>query len=181
MAQRPVWNRRAAAAALLPALALLGCKRKQTVKVEQADEEAPRMASMVHMGDPKSDSQLVTGFYGIEQNAWRWTAQKFSVVLRPPAGAAQKGATLNLQVAVSDTTIQKLKTITLFAAAGATPLPPETYTQAGPFTYSRDVPASQLGGESIRIDFQVDKALPPIGADRRELGIIVNSVALDAK
>lgn len=178
-----VWNRRAAAAAalLVAALTLSACKRKQTVKVEQPDEEVPRLSSTVHTGDPKAETQLVNGFYGIEQNSWRWTAQQFSVVLRPPAGAAQKGATLNLQLAVSDATIGQLKTISLSASAGGTALPPETYTQAGAFTYTRDVPASPLSGDSVKIDFQLDKALPPNGPDRRDLGLIVSSIALDAK
>lgn len=176
-----VWNRRAAAAALLLVLALPACKRKQTVKVEQTDEEGPRISSIVHTGDPQSDTQLVNGFYGIEQNSWRWTAQKFSVVLRPPAGSAQKGATLNLQLAVSPITIGQLKTVTLRASAGTATLPPETYTQAGSFTYTRDVPANQLAGDSVRIDFQLDKSLPPSPADQRDLGLIVSSIALDAK
>jgi len=176
-----MWNRRAAAAALLAALALAGCKGKQTVKLDANDEEGPRVSSIVHMGDPKSETQLLNGFYGIEQNSWRWTAQKFSVVLRPPAGAAQKGAVLNLQLAVADPTIAQLKTIAISASVGGAALPPETYTQAGSYTYTRDVPASQLAGEAVRIDFQVDKTLPPNGADRRELGLIVNSAALDAK
>ena len=180
MAYRPLWNRRAAAAASLLALVLLGCK-KQVVKVEQTDEEGPHMSSIVHTGDPKSDTQLINGFYGVEQGSWRWTAQKFSVVLRPPAGAAQSGATLNMQLAVADPTINTLKTITLSANAGTATLPPETYTQAGPFTYTRDVPASQLTGETVRIDFQLDKALPPSGADLRELGVIVKSISLDVK
>jgi hypothetical protein len=176
-----MWNRREAAATLLLALALGACKGKQTVKLDASDDEGPRISSIVHMGDPKSETQLVDGFYGIEQNSWRWTAQKFSVVLRPPAGAAQKGATLNLQLAVSDATIGKLKTIALAASIGGAALAPETYTQAGPYTFTRDVPASQLAGEAVRIDFQLDKALPPNGADQRNLGLIVNSVALDAK
>jgi hypothetical protein len=176
-----LWNRRAAAAALLLALAFLSCKRRQTVKVEQTDEEGPRMSSIVHTGDPKSETQLVSGFYGIEQGAWRWTGKQFSVVLRPPTGAAQKGATLNMQLVVSDATIGKLKTISLSGNAGGATLPPETYTQAGPFTFSRDVPASQLAGEAVKIDFQLDKALPPTGGDQRDLGLIVSSVALEAK
>ena len=34
-------------------------------------------------------------------------------------------------------------------------------------------------GETVRIDFQLDKAMPPNGADRRELGIIVLNVGLE--
>jgi hypothetical protein len=176
-----LWNRRAAAAAWLLALAFLSCNRKQTVKVGETDAEGPQMSSIVHTGDPKSETQLVNGFYGIEQGSWRWTAQRFSVVLRPPAGAAQKGATLNLQLAVPDATISALKTITLSGSAGAATLPPETYTQTGSYTYTRDLPPTQLTGETVRIDFQLDKALPPHGADERGLGLIVSSVALEAK
>lgn len=174
-------NRRAAALLLVLILGAAGCKRKETVKVAQTDEEGPRMASTVHTGDPKSETQLVNGFYGIEQNAWRWTAQRFSVVLRPPADAAQRGATLNVQLTVPEATLAKLKTISLSANIGGTPLSPETYTQPGPYTYTRDVPAGLLGSEAVRIDFQTDKALPPTGVDARELGVIVGSVGLDAK
>jgi hypothetical protein len=178
-----VWNRRAAAAAGLLAvtLAFSACKRKQAVKVEQADEEGPRISSIVHTGDPKAETQLVTGFYGIEQNSWRWTSQQFAVILRPPAGGAQKGATLNVQLAVADSTIKQLKTITLSASAGGTALPPETYTQAGGFTYTRDVPASALSGDVARIDFQLDRTLPPNPPDKRDLGLIVSSFSLDGK
>jgi len=175
------WNRRAAALLLIPMLASVGCKRKETVKVQQTDEEGPRMASTVHTGDPKSDTQLVSGFYAIEQNAWRWTAQRFSVVLRPPAGGAQRGATLNLQLTVPDPTIAKLKTVALSASIGGTMLPPETYSQPGQYTYTRDVAPNLLESEAVRIDFQLDKALPPGAADARELGVIAASVGLDAK
>ena len=53
------------------------------------------MRSVLNMGDPKVEPQLVTGFYGVEAGAWRWTAKQFTVALRPPFGAAQKGAKLH--------------------------------------------------------------------------------------
>ena len=168
--------------ALALLLAVAGCRRKETVSVQQTDEEGPRMASVVHTGDPQSDTQLVVGFYAIEQNSWRWTAQRFSVVLRPPAGAAERGATLNMQLSVPDAVISRLKTISVSGNIGATQLSPETYTQQGPYTYTRDIPASLLNGEALRIDFKLDKSLPPgTGGDQRELGVIVSSVGLEAK
>ena len=58
---------------LLPlVLATAGCKSRK-VNVAATDEETPRMASALNMGDPKSEPQLVTGFHGIEAGAWRWT------------------------------------------------------------------------------------------------------------
>jgi hypothetical protein len=173
---------RAAAILLVAGFGLAGCRRKGAANAEQqTDEQAPQMASVVHTGDPKSETQLVNGFYGIEQNAWRWTAPRFSVVLRPPAGAAEKGATLNVELTVPDPILARVKTISLSASIGNTPLPPETYTQPGQYTYTRDVAPGLLGSEAVRIDFQTDKSVPPIPPDQRELAVIVASVGLDSK
>jgi hypothetical protein len=173
-------SRRNSALVIALLLAVTGCRRKESVNI--SDEDAPRMASAVHTGDPQSDVQLVQGFYAIEQNSWRWTAQRFSVVLRPPAGAGERGATLNVQLAVPDVVISRLKTISLSGNIGTTQLSPETYTQQGPYTYTRDIPANLLNAEALRIDFKLDKSLPPgTGGDQRELGVIVSSVGLEAK
>ncbi|HXK04410.1 MAG TPA: hypothetical protein VMS37_18550 [Verrucomicrobiae bacterium] len=164
------------AAALLLAPA---CKRK---KVNVAiDEETPRMLSVLNMADPKAEPQLVKGFHGVESSAWRWTEKQFTVALRPPFGAAQKGAKLTVKLTVPQPTIDKLKTVSLSASVGGLTLPPETYTTPGDYQYVRDIPASVLAGESVRVDFQLDKAMPPSGADVRELGIIVFSVGLESK
>jgi hypothetical protein len=169
--------------ALLVALALvpLGCKQTRKVQVQQTVEEAPRMASVIRMGDPKVETQLVTGFYGIEGNAWRWAARQFTVTLRPPFGASQRGGVLQLNLTVPGVVIDKLKNISLSASVDGSPLPPETYTAAGPYVYKRDVPASLLTADSVKVDFQLDKAMPPTGQDKRELGVVVNSVSLEAK
>lgn len=169
--------------ALLAVLALvpLGCKQAKKVQVQQTIEEAPRIASTVKMGDPKQEAQLVSGFYGIEGGAWRWAARQFTVILRPPFGASQRGGTLILNLTVPQVVIDKLKNVSLTASIDGSPLSPESYTQSGPFTYKRDVPANLLGADSVKVDFQLDKAIPPTGSDLRELGLVVNSVSLDAK
>jgi hypothetical protein len=157
------------------AFAPLGCKRKQAVK------EAAPMASTVHMGDPKTEAQLISGFYGIEQSAWRWTGRRFSLALHPPLGAAQKGGTLQLRLTVPPVVIEKLTTISLSATIGGSALPPETYTQAGDYMYTREVAPALLAGESVRVDFQLDKSMPPSGADLRDLGVVVLSAGLELK
>ena len=176
------WERRRALCSVLfvmLAFAPLGCKRKQAAAVPAG--EAPRMASTIHMGDPQTAAQLISGFYGIEQNAWRWTGRRFSVALRPPFGAAQKGATLQLRLTVPPVVIEKLKTISLSATIGGNALSPETYTQAGDYTYAREVAPAPLAGESVRVDFELDKSMPPSGADLRDLGLVVLSAGLDSK
>ena len=165
---------------LILLFAPLGCKGRR-VRTQQTDEEAPRMASTVHLGDPRMGAQLVSGFYGVEGGAWRWTARRFTAVLRPPAGAAQKGATLTVKLTVPAVVIEKEKDVTLSASIGGTALAPEPYAKAGDYTFKRDVPAAALAGDTVRLEFELDKAMPPSGADQRELGIIVLVIGLESK
>ena len=124
---------------------------------------------------------MLSGFYGVEQNAWRWTAGKFSVVLRAPRTAAAKGATLQFKFTVPEVAIAKLKALSLSASVNGTALTPESYTQPGEFIYTRDVPANLLAGESAKVDFSLDKTMPPTASDKRELGVVVTTVGLDPK
>jgi hypothetical protein len=161
-------------------VAPIGCKRKK-VRVGATDEDTPKMMSVLNMGDPKVEPQLIKGFHGIEAAAWRWTEKQFTVALRPPFGSSQKGARLTVKLTVPPPTIEKLKTVSLSATAGGSALPPETYTTVGDYVYVRDIPANLLTGDSLRVDFQLDKAMAPTGADIRELGIIVLSIGLESK
>jgi hypothetical protein len=158
----------------------LGCKRHR-VTVETTEEEGVPLASIVHVADPKAATQLLSGFYGIEQNAWRWTAGRFSVVLRPPRTGAAKGATLKLNFTIPANVITQLKAISLSATINGTALPPESYTVAGQYTYSRDVAPALLTGDSVKVDFALDRTVPPSAADQRELGIVVSSVGFEPK
>jgi hypothetical protein len=179
--QRRVCARLCAALALT-ALVLVpaACKRKK-VRVGATDEETPQMRSVLNMGDPRIEPQLISGFYGVEEAAWRWTARQFSVALKPPFGSSQKGAKLTMKITVPPVIIEKLKNVSLSATAAGSPLPPETYTTAGDYFYVREIPASLLSGDTLRVDFQLDKAMPPSGADIRELGIIVLNIGLESK
>ncbi|HEY1493400.1 MAG TPA: hypothetical protein VGF49_02610 [Candidatus Solibacter sp.] len=179
--------RRRAVARVLGTVALLalvlapvGCKNKK-VRVGATDEETPKMQSVLNMGDPKVEPQLITGFHGIEAAAWRWTARQFTVALKPPFGSGQKGAKLTVKLTIPPVTIEKLKNVSLSATAGGSALPPETYTTAGDYFYVREIPASLLTGDTLRVDFQLDKAIPPSSADIRELGIIVLNIGLESK
>ena len=159
------------------AVALTGCKGKKGA----TEEEAPKLATVLVMSDPRCAQQLLNGFYALEQNQWRWTAGKFSVMLRPPRNAAQQGATLKLKLHIPDVTVEKLKSTTLSGSAGGVALAPETYSKTGDYVYARDIPGSALNGESVRLDFVLSKAVPPGSTDLRELGIIVNMIGLEGK
>jgi len=163
------------------ALLAVDCQRPAAVLIRQTDKSGARLSSTVYTGDPNAAPQLVNGFFEIEEYSWRWTAQRFSVVLRPPGGATGESATLTAALAVSDAEIAKLGSVTLIAAIGLTSLSPETYTKPGSYTYTREVPASLLTKEEVRVDFRVDKAMKPGGQDIRELGVIVTSIGLEPR
>ena len=158
-----------------------GCKNRQ-IRVGDADDETRSMMSVLNMGDPRVQPQLVQGLHGIEEGAWRWTAKDFTVTLRPPFAAVQKRTNLIVKLSVPPVIIEKGKTVSLIATlAGSTALPPETYSAAGEYFYIREVPSSLLGGNSLRVDFHLDKAIAPSSADARELGIVVVSIGLESK
>jgi hypothetical protein len=167
-------------ALLICALLLAGCKNG-AVRVQQTVEEAPQLPPSVGMGDPKSAAQLVSGFHAIEDNAWRWTQKQFSVKLGRPLGAARTGGVLSLSLSVPPVVIEKSGPVTLTASIDGTDLAPQTYSKPGADTYKRDVPANLLAGDPVRVDFRLDKVMPPAGGDVRELGIVVLSAGLEAK
>jgi hypothetical protein len=172
-------RRLAAAVALLALVALAGstgCRRKKKVKAREDG-----LASVVNVADPADSAQLVRGFSNVEADAWRWTTSKFSVVLRPPAGSAQNGAVLQLAFTLHDTVVKKLGPVTVTATVNGTPMGSETYSQAGDYTYSKDVPASALGADVVTVEFSTDKSLAPTDQDKRELALIVKTIGLVAK
>lgn len=157
------------------------CRSGQAISAQGPDAAQARLASTVYAGDPNAAPQLVGGFYGIEDYSWRWTAQRFAVVLRPPEGATGEAANLVVRLGIPEVVIKKLHSISLTARIGGAVLPPETYKQPGDYTYTHEVPANQLTSEEVRVDFQLDKVMPPSGQDIRELGIVVTSIGLEPR
>jgi hypothetical protein len=168
------------------AFALAGCTRSEKTEPPKAVEipsgAAPAaLASTVHTRDPKSATQLVSGFYDVEENAWRWTAKKFAVALHPPAGSAQNGALLEMVLTVPPPVTEKLGNITLTPSIGGTTLPPATYNKPGQYVLRDEVAPALLKTDPVEVDFQLDKAIPPGDKDLRELGVVVTSVGLRSK
>jgi hypothetical protein len=149
-----------------------GCRRKKKIKAREDG-----LASVVNVADPADSAQLVRGFSNVEADAWRWTTSKFSVVLRPPTGAAN----LEMKFTLHESVVGKLGPVTVNATVNGTPLASETFSQAGDLTYSHEVPASALGSDVVTVEFSTDKALAPTAQDKRELALIVKTIGLVPK
>jgi hypothetical protein len=120
--------------------------------------------------------EKLDGFYPAETGGSRWAKRQFSMSFTGPGPAR-----LILRLYVPDVSIQKLGSITLTARLGNLMLAPQTFRQAGQFSYERDLPAGSLKPGENRFDFALDKALAPSAQDARELGIVVVSAALEAR
>jgi hypothetical protein len=175
-------RRRQCVAALAAGFAVLaGCRREEKIKLEPTDESTTTLTSTAHAADPKSSVQLVKGFHGIEQNSWRWTMGRFTVTLRPPAGSAEKGATLSLKFSIPESVINKVKSTTLSVSVQGTPVGKKTYTSSGEATFATDVPASLLKGDAVVVEYAMDRFLPAGAVDARELGLVFLSTGFESK
>lgn len=140
------------------------------------------MLTFLSAADPNAAAQLVSGFYGVEENRFRWTAGRFSAVLRLPSNAARKGTRLYLQLFLPATIVEAFKEVKLTAEINGVPLAPETFTKSGPYEFRRDVEARLVGGEEVvTVNFSLDKSLPPNATDKRELGLAVEKIGFEKK
>jgi hypothetical protein len=136
---------------------------------------------MIRVADSRATTRLVKGFYETDNPYWRWTAREFSIILNAPKGAAQNGAVLVLRYAIVEGVLARLKTLDLSIAVDGIALPRQHYDKPGQFTLRLDVPAEALQYDPVRVDFTLDKALPPSGREVRELGMIVSDVGFEPR
>ena len=134
--------------------------------------QAPLMAlSCLRMADIRSRPQLISGWYTIEDGNWRWMAKDAEVALRPPADAP---LTFEMQLYFPGDYMRNAGgPVTVSLAAGDAPLAEATYTEPGGYLLSKPVPRNRLSFPLTRLSIHLNRALPPAGADLRELGVVV--------
>ncbi|MGH9721506.1 MAG: class I SAM-dependent methyltransferase [Bryobacteraceae bacterium] len=107
--------------------------------------------------------ELLSGWHAPEEGGFRWTERRFSV--RQPPGTARF---------ILDFFLPDARAITLRACADGNRLEHQHYSRAGRHRYARTLP-----GAAARIDFELDRVLPPDDRDLRERGIIVTSLEFE--
>ncbi|MDQ2949142.1 MAG: hypothetical protein M3Y27_24925, partial [Acidobacteriota bacterium] len=134
--------------------------------------------SILNMADPAAGKQLLSGFFEVEANAWRWTGPRFSVLLKFPQEIEQAGGELIVHLSIPVAQIQKLGAMTLSVDIDGDPLSPGTFSKAGEQTFRRVVQPNARYSGVLPVNFSFDKASPPSSQDERELGAIVTSISL---
>jgi hypothetical protein len=102
-------------------------------------------------------------------------------MLKPPEGADERGAVLQLELYIPPNHIEQLGPITLNADAGGYLLRPETFRTAGKFTYSSMIPATEMETDILPVNFCIDKSIRGSGTDARDFGAVVMSIALRSR
>jgi hypothetical protein len=117
--------------------------------------------------------ELLDGWHDSEGTGWRWTARQFGVRVHG-AGSAR---VIEMRVWIAEESIQRLGAITLSATVNGAELAPSVFDAPGLTIYSRRLAGA--GGEVLDVRFRLDKVLLAEAADGRELGIIVERIAVE--
>ncbi len=124
--------------------------------------------SFLRLGDPQSGDQILSGFYPIEDNAWRWMGEQGVVILKVPQAAAR----FEMTFAIPEAAPARRVTVAVDGISIANqPYP-------GPGRYVLSAPVTPPGRPAVEVTIAVDQAFQPPGADRRRLGMIVQELGL---
>ncbi len=164
----------------LAILAFAGCSSNEPRLVHPIEEsgEVVVLLSTLDVADPRAADQLVEGFHQLESGAWRWTARKFSALVKMPGSPSAEAPAVVFRLTVPEIVTQRLGPVTLTAQANGSSLGSATYDQPGDYVFLKDLPEEALDQELVRLDFELDKALPPGDPDYRELAVIAHSIGL---
>ena len=164
----------------LVVFAFAGCSSNEPQLVHPIAESGEEVVllSTLDVADPRAVDQLVEGFHQLENGAWRWTAGKFSVVVKVPVSTSPQVLAVVFRLTVPEVVTQRLGPVTLAVQANGSSLGSVTYDQPGDYVFQKDLPPESSDQELVRLDFELDKALPPGDPDYRELAIIAHSIGL---
>ena len=151
-----------AAAALIACPA--GCSRNRS-NADATIEEAPGAAVREVHAAGERPQRIQATHQGLPRTRTGQLPLDHGAVLGdpPPAAPMRPSEAPNWfsTCAIPEPVIQKLKSMKLSASVDGVALPEETYTKAGAYVYSRDVPAQALVKRVVTVSFTLDKCLPP--------------------
>lgn len=121
-------------------------------------------------------ASLLSGWHQVEPGGWRWTERRFSVAFN---GVSPRMKALRLNFCLPDPLLERTGPVTLRAWVEGIALPPETYAQTGEHSYVQAVPHEVAAGATLRVEFELDKAVAAGELEKRELGLMALSVNVD--
>jgi hypothetical protein len=138
----------------------------------------PEMLSYLHLGDIHSRAQLVSGWYTIEDGAWRWMAPEAEATLRPlPDQAVQ----FELQLFFPPDFMRRAGSpVTVSVMLNGKPFTSAMYYEPGGHTVAKRIPPELLGElltwPTTHVSIRVNPYVPPSATDQRALGAVVQGL-----
>lgn len=120
--------------------------------------------SYLLMNAEASEQQLLSGFYGLQSDTWRWMGPSGSAILLVP----EQVRSFELDLYLPDNSPARLVSV----ESGGRLL--ANMTLEGPGEHVLRVPIERPPGDSARVVIRVDASFSPPG-DERDLSIVVNS------
>jgi hypothetical protein len=142
----------------------------------------PEMLSYLQLGDIRSRAQLVSGWYAIEDGAWRWMAPEAEATLRPlPDQAVQ----FELQLFFPPDFMRRAGSpVTVSVILNGKPFTSAMYFEPGGHTLAKRVPPELLGElftwPTTHVSIRVNPYIPPNATDQRALGAVVQGLGFVA-
>lgn len=125
-------------------------------------------------GDLRSKPQLLSGWYPIEDGAWRWMAKQAEVVLHTPA---EPGLSFEMQLFFPPGYMQSAGgPVTVSVRVNDKPLTKLSYVTPGSYRLTAMVPAGLATFPTSTVNIRLNRVLPLSGSERRELGAIVTEL-----
>ena len=127
--------------------------------------------SYLHLGDLRARHQLLGRWYPIEDGSWRWMSKEAQAVLRTPE---ESPVSFELRLYFPENHMKRAGgPVTVSVLLENELLVEKTYRAAGVYTIRQPVPPGSLPHPVTRISIRLDRAVPPTGEERRELGAVV--------
>jgi hypothetical protein len=136
------------------------------VRAETAVERKP-VLSVLSMGAPEAEQQIVSGIYSLEGGRFRWMGQKAVVLLKNPA----QTASLMVRFYIPDQAPGR----TVTAYVNGRQVAEQTYAAAGIHILSTE--PTGVNGDSATVTITVDKVFSTPG-DPRQLGMVLSEIGL---
>jgi hypothetical protein len=137
------------------------------VTVESITERHPTL-EYLDMNAATAADHIVSGIYGLEENSFRWMAERANVVLKSPDHTAVLSAAFTIPGQAP------ARTVSIFL--DGRPLASQIYMSAGKYTLqSKPV---QPAGPIATVTIAVDRTFRAPG-DKRDLGIVLSGVGFE--
>jgi hypothetical protein len=135
----------------------------------------PESLSYLHLGDIRSRAQLASGWYAIEDGAWRWMSNQAEATLRPlPIAGPQQ---FELQLFFPPDFMTRAGTpVAVSVRLNGHPFATSFYYEPGGHTVAKPVPPELLTQPVTHVSIRVTPSIRPTATDLRTLGVVVQGL-----